>query len=158
MSLTRRYFIGSASLSLMATTVLRGAFAQRLLDAKETTFGDENLSLLNDATEQTFEPFIGDSFAVSQESRRFGSLTLHSVSSAPKPARAKKLPIVGKVPPSSSQGMNSFFLQFKGSGSPLQQGSYTFKNGRLGSISLFIVPGGEKSKPYTYTAAFCTLV
>lgn len=157
MSLTRRYFIGSAFLASMAATALRGAFAQRLFDSREATFGDENLSLLNDATEKTFQPFVGDSFTVSQGGRRVGTLTLHSVASAPKPAKGAKVPMVGKLPPSSSQEISSFSLQFKGSGTPLQQGTYTLKNSRLGTISLFIVPGGEKSKPYTYTAVFCTL-
>jgi hypothetical protein len=158
MSLTRRHFIESASLSLLATSVLRTGLAQSISGSQDATFNADNLSLLQDVTEETFKPYVGESFAVSQGNRRVGSLNLHSVTPAPAQPPASKLPMVGKMPPSSEQAINSFSLHFRGSGTPLPQGTYTFKNGSLGSVSLFIVPGDETTKPYTYTASFCLLI
>jgi hypothetical protein len=157
MGLTRRHFIESATLTVLANAVLRPGFAENASMPKDATFSAENTSLLDDATEDTFKPFVGDTFTISQGSRKVGSLTLHSVASVKAPPSPSKLHMVGKVPQPSKQATKSFSLQFKGSGTGIHQGTYTFKNGRLGSVSLFIVPGGATSKPFTYTASFCLL-
>jgi hypothetical protein len=157
MSLTRRHFIETASLTLLASAACPTVFAQSASGAKDGTFSAENLSLLEDVTEETFKPYIGDSFAVSEGSRSMGSLVLHSVAPAPLPPSPPKQPMVGQVPPPSNQAVDGFSLQFKGSGTSLHQGTYTLKNTRLGNVSLFIVPGGQKTSPHTYTAVFSLL-
>jgi hypothetical protein len=153
MSVTRRRFVEVASLSLLAGAALPAAFAQDGVGEKTEPFSSENLLVLNDASQKTFERFIGERFAIRNAERALGSLTLLSVEAAPPiPAPAKHM--VGRVPKAAPRSLTGFSLRFQGSGGTLPQGTYTFRNAGLGSFPLFIVPSGPRVTPHTYTAVF----
>lgn len=147
MSLTRRRFIETASLSLLATTVLPAALASQ----KDQTFNSDGLALLDSLSRQTFEPYIGERFQVSDANV---SLVLLSVTAAPGPSEGAKLHMVGRVPKPSQQALTGFSLRFQGSGTPLKQGTYKLKNASLGTFPLFLVPSGPGVSPLRYTAVF----
>jgi hypothetical protein len=157
MSLTRRRFIETASLTLLASSVLPAPFAQSLAGLKNSPFKPENLSVLDGVSVETFKPFIGESFAVTQDGREICSLTLLSVTSATT-APPSTVTRVGIVPKPSSQLITSFSLRFRGSGAPLTQDTYTLDSDRLGSFPLFIVPAATGVTAPTYTATFTLLV
>lgn len=157
MSVTRRRFVEVASLSLLAGAALPAAFAQDGAGTKDEAFSSENLLALNDASQKTFERFIGERFAIRNTKQALGSLTLLSVEAAP-PAPAPAKHMVGRVPKASPKSLPGFWLRFQGSGGALPQGTYTFRNAGLGSFPLFIVPSGPGVTPHTYTAVFTLLV
>jgi hypothetical protein len=150
MSLSRRGFIETASLSLLATTILPAALAQ----PKNAIFSSNNMGLLAELTEQDFEGLIGGRFTVSGSNGSLGWLTLLSVTTAPPPASASKLRMVGHVPPLSTQKLTGFSLRFRGTGAALSQGTYTLEFSSLGSFPLFLVPSGPGVNPPSYTAIF----
>jgi len=159
MSLTRRRFIESASLTLLASAALPTAFAQRASGLKDDTFKLEDLTVLESASEERFKPLIGESFAVLQANRRLDSLTLLSVTAAAPPPPASKVLKAGRAARFPAQAVSSFSLRFQGSGaSSLAQGTYTLKSDILGSFPLFLVPGGTDVSPHTYTAVFSLLM
>jgi hypothetical protein len=147
MSLTRRRFIETASLSLLASAVLPAALASQ----KDQTFNSDGLALLDSVSTQTFEPYIGERFQVSGA---YVSLILLSVTAAPGPSQATKPPMVGRLPKPSQQALTGFSLRFRGSGTSLKQGTYKLENPSLGSIPLFLVPSGPGVSPPRYTAVF----
>lgn len=162
MALTRRRFIEAASLTLLASAARPAAFAQAASESKDDTFQDENLALLDHASEETFKPYVGDRFVVMNGKQQVESLTLESVRTASEPSSAAQVPraalstrrAASKV---ATETVTSFGLHFRGSGKSLSQGTYTLKNHSLGSFALFIVPGGPAMNPKTYTATFSRL-
>jgi hypothetical protein len=158
MSLTRRRFIEAASLTVLASTVRPIAFAQSVSGLKDDTFSSENLAVLDDVSEETFKPLIGEKFKVIQGKRQLESVTLLSVSAAAQPSTASRLPNAYRLSKDSRQAAEGFSLRFRGSGKSLTQGTYTLKNESLGSVALFIVPCGPGTNPQTYTATFNLLM
>ncbi len=154
MSLTRRRFIQTASLSVLASAACPAAFAQSKIEPKDDLFSPEHLTVFNGVSQQTFESLIGESFAVSDAGRSLGSLTLLSVAATTPAPDATKLPMVVRLPKPSQESLTGFSLRFQGSGAALEQGTYTLEQGTLGSFPLFIVPAGSGVKPPTYTAIF----
>jgi len=75
MSVTRRRFVEVASLSLLAGAALPAAFAPDGVGEETEPFSSENLLVLNDASQKTFERFIGERFAIRNAERALGSLT-----------------------------------------------------------------------------------
>jgi hypothetical protein len=154
MSLTRRRFIEAASLTLLASSAPAVAFAQSVSGLKQGTFSAEEVAVLDDISEETFAPLIGESFAVSQGNRRLEPLTLLSVTSAAKPNPPSTLSKARNTLKPPEQTVNCFSLRFKSSGESLTQGTYTLTNASLGSFPLFIVPGSRETSPHSYTATF----
>jgi hypothetical protein len=165
MSLTRRRFIEAASLTLLAGAARPAVFAQTASSSKGGTFEEKNLAVLEDASEETFKPFVGERFTVTQGKQQFEPLTLKSVTKAEQSSSATKAMLSSKPAAAGSAASGSaketttgFALRFRGSGKPLSQGTYVLENHGLGSFALFIVPGGPKMNPNTYTATFNRLV
>jgi hypothetical protein len=158
MSLTRRRFLETASissLSLFAGTVMPAAFAKSSQDGG--TFSPAGLALLDDASPSTFEPFIGDVFAVNSGARRLGTLTLRSVTVAAPVSKGKNPPAAGGLSNPSPQAVTIFSLRFTGSAARLPQDTYTLEHSALGKFPLFIVPAGPGANPPTCSAIFCLI-
>jgi hypothetical protein len=142
MSHSRRNFIQSVTLTLLGGAAFP-AFAQ---SAASKTFDPENLILLDGASQQLFEPYIGEKFSVFSEARAVGTMELIAVDGLTPPQQPKGQPV--------TQVVTAFKLRFRSYGTPLPQDTYTLKNGALGSVSIFLVPSGFKNPPTTYTAIF----
>jgi hypothetical protein len=154
MSLTRRRFIEAASLTLLASSAPAVAFAQSVSGLKQDAFSAEEVAMLDDISEETFTPLIGENFAVSKGNRLLGSLTLLSVASAEKPNPPSTLSKARNASKPPEQTVNCFSVRFQSSGESLPQGTYTLTNASLGSFPLFIVPGSREMSPHSYTATF----
>jgi hypothetical protein len=169
MSLTRRRFTQSASLSLLAGAAFPHAFAQSRSKnvSKEDSdpFRPENLVAFNGVSMQTFVPLIGEKFAVTADNRSLGSMTLLAVTdlpTAPNPAVKSNAALpkiarpnaVGLAPRPSFQIVTAFSLQFQGPGAAHPQGTYTISNASIGSMPLLLVPSGPGVSPSTCTAIF----
>lgn len=147
MSLTRRRFIETASLSMLASAVLPSALASQ----KHQPFNSDGLALLDAVSARTFEPYIGERFQVSGANV---SLTLRSVTPAAGPLPASTPHTIRPVPKLAQETVSGFSLRFQGSGIALGQGTYTLNNSALGSFPLFLVPSGPGAAPMMYTAIF----
>jgi hypothetical protein len=165
MSLTRRRFIETASLTLLASAALPNVFAQTGHDPKDDTFDSDRLTIFYGVSPLTFKSLIGESFKVSSENRSLASWELLSVTEEDptKPAAnmdgepvksQAKLPIVGRQPKPSKQTSRIFSLRFQGRGTPLPQGTYTLHHDALGSFPLLVVPTRPAGSPMTYLAIF----
>jgi hypothetical protein len=154
MSLTRRRFIEAASLTLLASAARPIAFAQTASGLTDDTFQEKNLAVLDNASEETFKPLVGERFTVMHGKQQLESLTLDSVTTAEEPSSAPKAPRATLSSKPANEATTGFGLHFRGSGKSLSQGTYTMKNHSLGSFALFIVPGGPGLNPHTYTATF----
>lgn len=138
MSLSRRHFVQIGSLSLLATAALSSAFAQS--GSEDDTYSPEKLSIFEGVSKQTFEPYLGEKFAISLKGKSLGRLTLIEVTELT-PAKAVK----GKQ-------LISFALRFRGSGGQLAQDTYTLSQRGLGDFPLLLVPSAPGSATLTYTA------
>jgi hypothetical protein len=145
MSQSRRNFIQSAALTVLGSAAFP-AFSQ---SAESKTFNQENLILLDGASQQTFEPFIGSVFSVYSEDKAMGSMKLVAVTELTPAKKPNGM--------TSSPTVNGFALRFRGTGASLPQGVYTLKNGAMGGISLLLVPSGMAGSPTTYSAVFAHL-
>lgn len=143
---SRRNFIQTATLSVLAGAALP-ALSQ---SATNQTFDAANLVLLDGVAQQVFEGYIGQKFSVLDGSKAMGTIKLISVT-AIKPSA----PSGGA---SGSPATSGFTLRFQGTGTPLRQGVYTLQNSVVGSMSLLLVPSGQKLAPTTYSAVFVHLV
>jgi len=158
MSQTRRRFIESASLTLMASTVIPRVFAQSASTRKDDPFSQENSDVLANASEETFKPFIGETFAVMQAGRRLESLTLLDVTRNELAPPATKARAAERAPKPPEQAVKSFSLQFEGTGRPrLAQQIYAVENSRLGRFPLFLTPGNPEVSSQRYVASFSLL-
>jgi hypothetical protein len=150
MSLTRRRFIETASLSLLASAALPAALALKSPALVDENFSTERQFAFHGASPQTFQSMVGESFAISANGRPLGSLTLLSVSTA----AATDAFTSGHLPMTAQPSTTSFSLRFHGAEAKLEQGTYTLRNARLGAFPLFIVPSGPGAASPTYTAVF----
>jgi len=141
---SRRDFMQTATLTLIAGVALP-AFSQ-----SNETFGPENLALLDGASQQLFESYIGETFSVLSESNAMGSIKLIAVTAITPPKPTSAAPI--------SQAVEGFTLRFQGTGKPLAQGVYILQNRIMGSMSVLLVPSGQKVAPTTFSAVFLHLV
>jgi hypothetical protein len=157
MSLTRRRFIETASLTMLATAALPAGLAQSAAKLSGTPFDPEKIAVLDGVSELTFKPFIGEGFAVIQANRKIGSLTLLSVTSAGSAPESPQAQSARSAPKHVGAPITSFSLRFKGSGAPLPQATYTLDQDSLGTFPLFLVPAGPGVNPQTYTATFTLL-
>lgn len=159
MTLSRRRFVQTATLSLLAGSTLASAMAQAGIEAQPETFSPENLVAFNGISMRAFEALKGEPFQVSSEGRSLGSMTLLSVAeyvpAAPAPATGR---LIVRAPKSTSPAVTGFSVQFQGSGAALPQGTYVFQNAAIGSLPLLVVPSGPDASPATYTAVFNFLV
>ena len=77
MSISRRRFVRTATLSALAGAALRSAWAKPGAAAADETFSPENLVALNGISMQTFERLAGESFTVSSGDRTLGTAVLN---------------------------------------------------------------------------------
>jgi hypothetical protein len=164
MSLTRRRFLETASLTLVAATAVPRGFAQRAGRLKDDPFSIEKQDFLQNATEETFKPLIGESFALMQGSAQVASLTLLSVAKpAPltSPGKDQSTPVkvlAGPSPRVAAPGINSFVLHFRSSSrETLPQATYTVTNRSVGTFALFLTPSDLSLNSHEYVAAFSLL-
>jgi hypothetical protein len=158
MSLTRRRFLETASLSLMASAALPSAFAEESHEPIDDRFSPEHLRTFNAMSAEKFEPLIGDKFAVTASNGARYSWTLVSVTAGtPLAAAATGMHAETKIAMSSQPSVKSFTLRFRGSGDPLTQDTYTVQHSALGAFPLFLVPGGPEANPPMYSAVFAVL-
>jgi hypothetical protein len=163
-SLTRRRFAKSASLSLLASAAFPHAFAQSrskgVAKEDEDPFRPENLVAFNGISMQTFAPLVGEEFTVSSDIHSLGSMTLMAVTNlsstrnASVNLNASKSNAVGRAPRPSWQIPSAFSVHFQGAAAALPQGTYTIYNAGLGSMPLLLVPSGPGVSPPTCTAIF----
>jgi|HubBroStandDraft_1064217.scaffolds.fasta_scaffold643743_1 hypothetical protein len=161
MSISRRRFVRTATLSALAGAALRSAWAKPGAAAADETFSPENLVALNGISMQTFERLAGESFTVSSGDRTLGSMTLLSVTAYALPPASPvkgRLLTMGTLMRTAVQPLSSFSVRFQGSGAVLPQGTYTIANSSIGSMPLLLVPSGPNSSPNTYTAVFNLLM
>jgi Domain of unknown function (DUF6916) len=161
MPISRRRFVHSATLSVLAGAALRPAWSQMGLDLSTATFGSENLVAFNGLSMQTFQALKGEAFTVSSGDQALGSMTLLSVTEyvLPTPSTVKNRPIVlVRQPLRPAQSLSGFSVQFQRSGAALPQGTYTLQNDSIGSLPLLLVPSSAGTSPTTYTAVFNFLV
>jgi hypothetical protein len=145
MAVTRRRFLETASLAVLAGAAVPSTLAQSASALKNDPFRDQNLALFNGVSEETFKPYMGERFALEQGGRQVGSLTLVSITTQ------------AGAQPSSAKGIKSFAVHLSGSGAMLPQGTYTLSHESMGTISLFLVPAGKGANHPTYTATFSLL-
>jgi hypothetical protein len=166
MSISRRRFVRSAALSVLAGAALRSAWAQPALASKDAaskdlSFTPENLTAFNGISMQTFQSLAGETFTVSAGDRVLGSVILLSVTEfAPPPASrlTMRTLVTARMPRTATQSLSSFSVRFLGSGAALPQGTYTLANDSVGSMPLLLVPSGPGSPQDTYTAVFNLLM
>ena len=155
MSLTRRCFLQSATLTMLGCAVLPASLAESQASSQCETFRPESLVAFNGISQQTFERLLGERFAVSSGGHSLGAMTLISVTElVPHKSAAKNPRMVGRVSQASSPHFTGFALRFQGTGPALSQGTYTMQNPSVGELPLLLVPSGPGATPDTYTAIF----
>lgn len=165
MTISRRHFLETASLTVIAGAVMPGALAQRPPSLNDDRFNLDQLSILKGVSALTFKPLIGETFDAVQEGEFKDRLTLLEVNdpaTAPEAGKeAQKVDnmrLVGRIPKPWQQAVMSFSLRFQGTGVALQQETYTMEHASLGSFPLFLVPAGPGVDTHTYTATFSLMV
>jgi hypothetical protein len=161
MSLTRRNFIETGTLSLIASVAAPGLLAENaplrsLMQVEEARFTPESIAQLESTNEIAFTRCVGESFSVNFNGAPLGSLTLISVASisAAPPPSTLRTPFAVRKPITPLQSIMAFSVRFQGSGQHLPQETYTFHLDAMGTFPLFIVPAGPEANPDTYTAIF----
>jgi hypothetical protein len=167
MILNRRRFLESASITMLGTAALPGAFAETVRGLGGNRLSGTNFAGLENASVELFQPLIGESFQVTQwggvlldRLTLLAATPFESPQTASRTGKANSAPkIPASIVSSSVPAVNSFGLRFQGSSaSQFPQGTYTVTNQSLGSFALFLVPGGPGKSPQTYTAIFSLLV
>jgi len=143
MAVSRRHFLEVGSLFAASVAVATNGAAQvvrRGGAGSDSSRRGGGVNLLT-MTQDTFKPLIGSVFLVRTQSSTLVPVVLTSV---------KELPATGTQPVT-----DAFTLSFRSLpvGSPLAQGTYTFRHTALGSFPLFIVPSGPGA-PRSYSAVF----
>jgi hypothetical protein len=155
MSVTRRGFLQSATLTMLGGAVLPASHSESQASSQGETFRPESLVAFNGISQQTFQRLVGERFTVSSGVRTLGAMTLISVTDlAPHKPAAKNPRMVGRLPQPSSQHFTGFAVRFKGTAPALSQGTYTLRNPSVGELPLLLVPAGPGATPNTYTAVF----
>lgn len=161
MSISRRQFVEVASLTLLAGMARPASIAESAQQPVKSPARppsiDESPSVLVDASEETFKPYIGDRFVVSKGAQALGSVTLRAVVSPQTASSPTNHPGKSRWPNASATPVKTFSLQFRGTGKPIPQGTYTMSNPSMGNFPLFIVPGAPGINPMSYTATFTFL-
>ncbi len=164
MKSTRRQFLVAAPIAISAAS-FRTLLAQRNPNPQGRSFDPDSLSILKDASAQTFEPWIGSSFRISLDSRQLGSLVLVSVVETGTKTPNSNDRWDSSAPPlnrivtqqgAAAPSMVTFSLHFQGSGKILPQDTYILSHDWLGTFPLFLVPSGPGGKT-AYTATFTLL-
>jgi hypothetical protein len=130
-----------AALAVLTSTLSPLALAQRRLESKSEVM-DENLSIFDHVSTETFEQWIGSSFKLSLNGKLVDTLVLISVKKSNSPealngSRASRM--VGKIPSASiAPSISSFSLRFRGTGNALPQDTYTLTHSWLGAFPLFL--------------------
>jgi len=145
MSVSRRTFL-AAGQALLATA----AFPMRFLGAAASNFGPSAGANLLTATKATFQPLVNSSFAVRSGLLTPAWLTLLSVEdlNPTTPVQTKNQAPRANGLRTPQTVIDTFALNFYGTGEMLPQGTYELEHHTLGQFSLFIVP----SRSSTYTA------
>jgi len=153
MSLTRRLFVRSATLSVLAGAAMPAVRALPL-NSDDDDAGD-NSAVFSPGMLAVFEHLVGEKFAISRSGRRLGRLTLISAQAFQTPAPARNnVRMVGQVPTAKSRSLVGFNLRFQGSGGLLPQDTYLLEHASLGNFRLLLVPAAPEATPHTYTAVF----
>jgi|SRR5580704_7579051 hypothetical protein len=145
MSVSRRTFLVAGQTLLAAA-----ALPLKFFGAATSEFGSANTVNLASWTKRTFEPLVSSSFAVHSGAQTTAWFTLLSVEDM-----NSKTPTTGttatfglKTFRTTQPSIDTFALNFHGTGEALQQGTYELEHHSLGRFSLFVVPSGAT----TYTA------
>jgi hypothetical protein len=165
MSLTRRNFIETGSLSLLATFAAPSLLAENaplrsVMQVEEARFSPESTAQLESTNELAFTRCIGESFSVSFNGAPLGSLTLISVGTLSTAVTATLTPstlrssLAVRKPVTPLKSVVAYSVRFQGSGQHLPQETYTFHLDAMGTFPLFIVPASPEANPDTYTAIF----
>ena len=155
MSVTRRCFLQSATLTMLSGAVLPASLSESQASSQGETFRPESLVAFSGISQRTFQRLVGERFAVSSGVHSLGAMTLISVTElTPHKSAAKSPRMVGRLPKPSSQHFTGFAVRFQGTGSELSQGIYTLRNPSVGELPLLLVPSGPGLTPHTYTAVF----
>lgn len=155
MSVTRRCFLQSATLTMLGGAVLPASLSESQASSQGETFRPESLVAFSGISQRIFQRLVGERFAVSSGVHSLGAMTLISVTELiPHKSAAKSLRMVGRLPQPSSQHFTGFAVRFQGTGSELSQGIYTLRNPSAGVLPLLLVPAGPGATPNTYTAVF----
>jgi len=154
MSLTRRVFLKSGAVSVLAAGFLiqpvRSAFAQSLTPANPAQDFqvpyEAKLAAVFSYTRATFEPYVGGIFQTRGVAGKTVELTLVSVRDCTPDAKSQK--VTKKSRPS-----DCFTLNFRASG-PLSDLSsiYRLEHAALGQFDLFLTRRGEPDKEIFYEA------
>jgi hypothetical protein len=152
MSLSRRHFVHLASLSMLAGAALPSAFAQE--EAEDETFSEENMAGFEGVSRQTFEPYVGERFAISRAGKSLGRLTLIEVSDMTPGATEPGSQAVKGPALQRGRALTSFALRFQGSGGQLPQETYVLEQPALGKFPLLLVPAAPGAEVLTYTTIF----
>ena len=124
--ISRRGFVAASTAVVAGAAVFPGSAASAFAAAVPSPLSRMGLS--------RFRAARGQRFSVSGKGLR-ATLELVSVTNNPK---------------LTAPGGECFTIRFRSlSGSKLEQGSYRFSSPTLGAFSLFVVPGGARSKSYT---------
>ena len=179
MSLSRRRFLETASLSVLAGAAMPRMFAQESRESVAERFSPERLAPFTGISVEKFKPLIGQTFRITASTGATYSWTLTAVkaAAAEDPASAKlpaqepiqepiREPIQAPIQEWSTQvnrtlpsqpSTNTFTVSFRGSGESLPQDTYTVEHAALGTFPLFLVPGAPAADPPTYSAVFSLL-
>jgi hypothetical protein len=168
MSLSRRRFLETASLSVLVGAALPRMFAQESRESVEERYSPERLAPFTGISAEKFRPLIGQAFRITASTGASYSWTLTDVKAVTaEDAASAKLPaqelqtqaLPTRLNPTlpSQPPMNTFTVSFRGSGESLPQDTYTVEHAALGAFPLFLVPGSPAANPPTYSAVFSLL-
>ncbi|HEY1806687.1 MAG TPA: hypothetical protein VGG45_19610 [Terracidiphilus sp.] len=158
MPVSRRKFLGTASLTLLGTTVVPSALAEIGGAQTDDRFSPDHMKALIGATSARFKPLIGDNFTVTAPDGARYSWKLINVTDAESAIEPEEGP--ASFHPASrpkSVQATSFTLTFRGAGDTLPQETYTLEHESLGTFPLFVVPSGPEETPPRYSATFSLL-
>ncbi|HYA98181.1 MAG TPA: hypothetical protein VEH49_08810 [Methylomirabilota bacterium] len=145
MSYSRRYFLGLSRYLVAVAALPQKMFAGTLF----ASLGRRTAVPLT-FTAETFFPLVNSSFSVLQDAGVSTYLTLLQVTPMPAPAPGTLLRNATQPPPQ----LDTFSLQFLGTGGVLSQGTYEVRHPALGQFPMFVVPSNSGSGRETYTAIF----
>jgi hypothetical protein len=155
MSVNRRSFLQSATLTMLGGAVLPASLSEAQASNRVEVFRPESLVAFNGVSQQTFLRLVGERFTVSSGGHSLGAMTLISVTDlAPHKPKANNVRVVGRLPQPSSRHFTGFAVRFQGAAPALSQGTYTLRNPSVGELPLLLVPAGPGATPHTYTAVF----
>ena len=152
MAVSRRNFLVAGQTLLAAAALPMKFFGA----AGALGLGSSDAEILASANRGTFLPLVNSSFAVRSGLLTPAWLTLLSVEDLnPKtPIHARPMAFGLKASRVAPPTLDTFALNFYGTGEKLQQGTYELEHHSLGRFSLFLVPSGTS----TYIAVISHLL